>query len=97
MGQGFSAAGSTLGPAAGAAFQRFGTSFLGRAGGLLLLSGLAEMSAPQTSSPAGLLPSASLPVPNVDGQGAAIPLAYGETSLAQPVLISSSFDVDTIR
>ena len=97
IGQGFAAAGGAIGPSAATAFQSFGTSLLGRAGGLLLLSGLAEMNAPQVASPAGQLPSASLPVPNVDGQGAAIPLAYGEARVVQPVLISSAFHVDTIR
>ncbi len=97
VGQSFASAGGHLGPTAASAFQSFGSNLLGRAGGLLLLSGLAEMTAPQAVSPAGQLPSSSLPVPNVNGQGAPIPLAYGEARIVRPVVISSSFDVDVIR
>ena len=98
LGQSFGQFGHAVGGSAlGASFQQFGSQLIGRSGSLLLLSGLTETIAPQASSPAGSLPSSSLPVPQVSGQGAAIPLVYGEVRITQPVVVSSGLDVDVIN
>ena len=95
LGPSFGAVGQSFGTAAAASFEQFGSQLLGRAGSLLLLSGLAEMVSPQTSAPAGNLPSASLSAPATSGQGAAVPLVYGEVRISRPVVISSGITVDT--
>ncbi|XDZ66206.1 hypothetical protein AB8880_02095 [Alphaproteobacteria bacterium LSUCC0684] len=96
MGSAFGQVGQSLiSPQAGTAFQHFGSALLGRAGGLLMLSGAAEMLSPQASSPAGVLPSAAISVPDVSGQGAPIPLVYGNARLTRPVVISSGLSVIT--
>lgn len=97
LGQGFAQFGQSFGGGtASAAFQQFGSELLGRTGSLLLLSGLSDVLSPQTHAAAGHLPSASLPTPPIAGQGAAIPLVYGEVRLTQPVVITSGLDVDLI-
>ena len=60
---------------------KFWDKFVGACRRVGVVVGLAEMSAPQAVSPAGQLPSASVPVPNVDGQGRRSPL-YGEANIA---------------
>jgi len=96
VGSAFGQAGhSLIGPQAGAAFQQFGSTLLGRAGGLLMLSGAAEMMLPQVSSPAGVLPSAAIGAPDVSGQGSPIPLVYGNARITRPVVVSSGLSIAT--
>ncbi|MCE2517635.1 MAG: hypothetical protein J4F41_07360 [Alphaproteobacteria bacterium] len=97
VGAAFGNAGQAFGATAAASFQQFGTQVLGRAGALVLLSGLAEVVSPQAAAPAGELPSASLSLPSISGQGAAIPLVYGQARISQPVVVSSGITVDVIR
>lgn len=97
IGAGFASAGQAFGPAAAASFQQFGTQLLGRTGALLLLSGLSETLAPQASSQAGAMPSSSLPTPAIRGQGAAVPLVYGNARVTQPVVVSSGIIIGTER
>ena len=95
--QSFAGVGQSIGgSAAAASFQQFGSQLLGRAGSLLLLSGLSEAISPQVASPAGAVPSASLPAPQIAGQGAAVPMIYGHVRVTQPVVISSGLDVDVV-
>ncbi len=95
LGPSFGAVGQTFGTAAAASFEQFGSQLLGRAGSLLLLSGLAEMVAPQTAAAAGNLPSTTLSTPETSGQGAAVPLVYGEVRVSRPVIISSGIVINT--
>jgi predicted phage tail protein len=97
VGSAFASAGQAFGPAAATSFQQFGAQLLGRAGALTVLSGLAEVISPQVSTPAGVLPSSSIAAPAVSGQGAAIPLVYGEARITHPVVVSSGISVDVLR
>lgn len=97
IGTAIGTAGQHIGPTAAASFQQFGTQLLGRTGSLLLLAGLSEMVSPQQASPAGAMPSSSLASPAITGQGAAVPLVYGNAQITQPVVVSSGITVETIR
>ena len=95
IGGAFSSVGAGVGTAATeASFQQFGSQLLGRAGGLLLLAGAAEMLSPQVSQPAGSLPSSAQATPETSGQGAPIPLVYGNARIVAPIVISSGLDVE---
>ena len=96
LSQSFTSLGQSLGGAkAGAAFGSFGGQLLGRSGALLLLAGAAEMLAPQDQGTAGRLPSHSLAPPQVTGQGAPMPLAYGTITIHRPTIISSGLSIET--
>lgn len=77
------------------AFGQFGSQLLGRSGALLLLAGAADMIAPQDQTIAGQLRSSSITPPAVSGQGAAMPLIYGETIIHHPIIISSGLSIET--
>lgn len=93
VGSAFGGFGQHIG--AGEAFQAFGSQLLGRTGGLLLLAGAAEALTPQAASPAGRLSSTTQAVPETGGQGAAIPLVYGNARLENPPVVSSALDIAT--
>lgn len=93
---GFTAVGQQIGGAqTAAAFGQFGSQLLGRTGALLLLAGAAEILSPQDHAIAGQLKSSSITPPNVTGQGAAMPLAYGEAVIHHPIIISSGLSIET--
>ncbi|MDC1115263.1 hypothetical protein OAT37_00765 [Alphaproteobacteria bacterium] len=92
----FSALGQNIGGAQTAtAFGQFGSQLLGRSGALLLLGGAADMLAPQDHTIAGQLRSSSITPPAVTGQGAAMPLVYGQTIIHHPIIISSGLSIET--
>ena len=93
IGSSFGQLGQRIG--AGDAFQAFGNQLLGRAGSLILLAGAAEALAPQSSRPAGQMPSSAVATPETRGQGAPIPLIYGNARLEDPVVVSSGLDIVT--
>ena len=96
VGSGFARVGQSLGSdALATTLGEFGSQLLGRSGALLMLSGAVEMLAPQDRNEAGNLTSASLTPPRVTGQGAAIPLVYGETTIQQPIIISSGLHIES--
>jgi hypothetical protein len=53
------------------------------------------MLAPQDHAIAGQLRSSSITPPAVTGQGAAMPLVYGQTIIHHPIIISSGLSIET--
>lgn len=92
---GFTSFGQSVGGAeTAAAFGRFGSQLLGRSGALLMLAGAAEMTSPQHHVNTGTLRSSSLSPPAAAGQGAAIPLVYGQAVVHHPTVISSGLSIE---
>ena len=91
IGNGLAAAGIGGGEAAGL----LGGRLLGGAGAWLLLSGASEALAPQTHRQQGLASSDVAP-PAPNGEGAAIPLAYGSVRIVAPPVVSAGLSVQVM-
>lgn len=92
----FASAGNAVGGAHLAqAGQFLGSHLLGSAGAFLMQSAISDSFSPQKYSPAGTHPSALISPPQSSAQGQPIPLIYGQVSLRDPIVISSSLIVET--
>ena len=84
IGSSFGQLGQRIG--AGDAFQAFGNQLLGRAGSLILLAGAAEALAPQSSRPAGQMPSSAVATPKREVRARPSPLSMAMHALKTPWL-----------
>ena len=91
LGSGLAAAGIGGGEAAGL----LGSRLLGGAGAWLLLSGASEALAPQARRRAGLASTEVTPPPP-NGEGTAIPLAYGTVRIVAPPVVSAGLSVQVM-
>ena len=93
----FANIGAHAGPQLASASGFLGQHILGSAGIFLMQSALSAPLPPYRPSPAGIDPPGDITAPTSQSEGAPIPLIYGQVTITNPPIISSTLIVETIK